>query len=220
MIRRLVLTALLVSLLLPAAQASAAAKPKVTPAERAAITKVIDEYVPAALERKDLRRAYALSGPQVRGGMTLRQWLHGGIPVYPFPAEGAHFPGWLVTWRQGDDVGLSLLVQAEPRTHLGAIAFTIQMTRSHGRWLVNAFLPQATFADPRDGAKVFSEQDLLPSANASALGGDARLSPVWFAVPGGIAAIVFVLLPVGYFVYARRRDRKAYRDYHQLTGGR
>jgi hypothetical protein len=214
---RLAIAVLLASLLLPAT-AAGAGKPKVTPRERAAITAVIDRYVQAAVERKDLKRAYELSGPQVRGGMSLREWLHGGIPVYPFPARDRHHPGWLVTWRDGNDVGLSLLVQAVPKTRLGAIAFNIQMTKVQGRWLVNAFLPQATFSDPRDGAKVFSEQDLLPGF-ASAVGTMARLSPVWFAVPGGLAVLVLVVLPLGYLVYARRRDRRAYREYLRLSDG-
>ena len=212
------LLVLLAALALPAASA-AAEKPKLPPAERAAITRVLDRYVHAALERKDLRLAYMLSGPQVRGGMTLRAWLHGGIPVYPFPARDEHHDGWIADWADADEVGLSLLVQAEPSTRLGAIAFNIQMLKVHGRWLVNAFLPQATFSDPRDDAKVFSEKDLLPSAGGgSALGGDARLSAVWFAVPGGLLAALFLVLPLAYLVHARRRDRRAYRDYLELNG--
>ena len=207
---------LVVALALPAG--AAAAKPKLSKKERAAITAVLDEYVRAALERKDLKRAYELSGPQVRGGMSLWEWLHGGIPVYPFPARDAHYPGWLLSWKQGDDVGLDLLIQADPKTRLGAIAFNIQMTKVRGRWLVNAFLPQATFSDPREGAKVFSEKDLLPNGG-SALGGDARLSPVWFAVPAGVLGLVLVVLPVGYLVYARRRDRRAYQEYLAARGG-
>src|SRR5512135_1917412 len=72
------------ALLLSAAPSASAAR--IATADRAAITAVLNRYVPAALERKDLRLAYELSGPYVRGGMTLKEWLHGGIPVYPFPA--------------------------------------------------------------------------------------------------------------------------------------
>lgn len=212
------LLAVLAALAVPAS-AAAEAKPKVTPAERVAITKVIDAYVPAALERRNLELAYDLSGPQVRGGMSLREWLGGGIPIYPFPARDRHFDGWIPTWRDRTNIGLDLLIQADPKTRLGAIAFRIQMTKLAGRgWVVNAFLPQSTFSDPRDDAKVFSERDLLPSGTQSAAGTDSRLSAVWFALPGGLLFAVFVVLPLGYLAYAKRRDRRAYREYLELNG--
>lgn len=192
-----------------------AAAARVSPDERAAITAVLDRYVPAALERKDLRLAYALSGPYVRGGMTLREWLHGGIPVYPYPARGSHFGGWRLSWQSADDLGLSLLIHPRPGAKTGPIAFDVQMTKSHGRWLVNAFLPRATFAPAGKPAKVFSERDLLPGSSSGAAA-TGRLSPAWFAVLGGLALGLIVLLPGGYLLHARRRDARAYREYLAL----
>lgn len=204
--------ALLLSVVPPASAA------RIATADRAAITAVLNRYVPAALERKDLRLAYELSGPYVRGGMTLKEWLHGGIPVYPFPARGSSFGGWLLSWKAGSDVGLSLLIQPRKGAKTGPIAFDVQMTKQHGRWLVNAFLPRATFAGAGKPAKVFSERDLLPGGGRSSDTGSGRLSPVWFAVPGGVLVGLIVLVPAGYFLYARRRDARAYREYLEARG--
>ena len=209
--------ALLVAALLPAAVPSASAA-RIAQTDRAAITAVLNRYVPAALERKDLRLAYELSGPYVRGGMTLKQWLRGGIPVYPFPARGSSFGGWLLSWKTGDDVGLSLLIQPRKGAKTGPIAFDVQMTKRHGRWLVNAFLPRAMFAGAGKPAKVFSERDLLPGSTRSPDATSGQLSPLWFAVPGGLLVGLIVLVPAGYFVYARRRDSRAYREYLEARG--
>jgi hypothetical protein len=209
-----VLIALLAAAAVLAAPASAA---RVAPAERRQITAVLDRFVPAALERKDLRLAYELSGPYVRGGMTLREWLHGGIPVYPYPAAGSHFGGWLLSWRDGDELGLSLLIQPRKGAKTGPIAFDVQMTKQHGRWLVNAFLPRAMFAGAGKPAKVFSERDLLPNGS-SRDAASGRLSPLWFAVPGGLLGGLVIVVPLGYLLYARRRDARAYREYLAARG--
>ena len=209
--------AVLAAALLLAGVSSASAA-RIAKADRAAITAVLDRYVPAALERKDLRLAYELSGPYVRGGMTLKEWLHGGIPVYPFPARGSSFGGWLLSWKTGDDVGLSLLIQPRKGAKTGPIAFDVQMTKQDGRWLVNAFLPRATFAGAGKPAKVFSERDLLPSGGRGSDAASGRLSPLWFAVPGALLVGLIVLVPLGYVVHARRRDSRAYREYLEARG--
>ena len=196
---------------------AAAAKPHLSSADSKAIAAVLTRYIPAALERKDLRLAYELSGPQIRGGMSLQEWLHGGIPVLPFPARGDEVEGWVLKWASPGDVGLDLLVQPRKSSGIGPIAFNIQMTKSNGRWLVNSFWPQAMFSEAGKEPKVFSERDLLPGgSSAAAVRG--RLSPLWFAVPGGILLSAIVLVPLGYFVYVRRRDARHFREYLQLHG--
>ncbi|HSP72597.1 MAG TPA: hypothetical protein VLN26_09530, partial [Gaiellaceae bacterium] len=150
---------------------------------------------------------------------TLKEWLHGGIPVYPFPARGSSFGGWLLSWRAGNDVGLSLLIQPRKGAKTGPIAFDVQMTKQHGRWLVNGFLPRAMFAGAGKPAKVFSEQDLLPGSSRRADASSGQLSPLWFAVPGGLLLGLIVLVPAGYLVYARRRDSRAHREYLDARGG-
>ena len=213
--KRLALLAAAAALL--ALPPAASAKPHLSSADSQAIAAVLTRYIPAALERKDLRLAYELSGPQVRGGMSLNEWLHGGIPIYPFPARGDKVEGWVLKWANPGDVGLDLLVQPREDAGIGPIAFNIQMTKHNGRWLVDAFWPQAMFSEAGKPPKVFSERDLLPGGS-SAAADRGRLSPVWFAVPGGILLAAIVLVPLGYLLYARRRDARHYREYLQLHG--
>jgi len=216
--KRLVVLALAAAavLMLPAA---AAAKPRLSSGDSKAIADVLTRYIPAALERKDLRLAYELSGPQIRGGMSLKEWLHGGIPIYPFPARGDRVEGWVLKWANPGDVGLDLLVQPRKNSGTGPIAFNIQMTKKNGRWLVDSFWPQAMFSEAGKAPKVFSERDLLPGGS-SASADRGRLSPVWFAVPGGILLSAILLVPLGYLLHVRRRDARHYREYLQLHGER
>ena len=165
--RVLPLVAVAAVLLLPG---TAAAKPHLRSADAKAIAAVLTRYVPAALERKDLRLAYELSGPQVRGGMTLKEWLKGDIPVYEFPARaGPVRPSdWVLQWAEPRDVGVDLFLQ--PRhgvTNVGPIAFGIDMVLRNGRWLVNNFVPQAMFSPAGKAPSVFSQADLGPSGRSA-----------------------------------------------------
>jgi hypothetical protein len=202
---------------------AAAAAPRLRPADSEAIRAVLSRYVPAVLERKDVRLGYQLSGPQVRGTTTLREWLHGGVPVYPFPARGDRIEpdSWTLTYvdpspTRPTDVGLDLMIQPRKGAKAPAIAFRIEMTKIRGAWKVNAFYPEATF---RTGAaKVFSPQDATGNG-ATPQAAQTRISGAWLALPAGLIGAVVLLGPLAYLVLARRRDRRAYRDYLERTGG-
>ena len=43
------------------------------------------EFILTAVARKNLRRAYDLSGPQIRQGQSLKEWMTGNIAVVPYP---------------------------------------------------------------------------------------------------------------------------------------
>lgn len=45
---------------------------------------VAGRFILTAVLRKNLGEAWKLAGPNVRGGLTYKQWLTGNIPVVPF----------------------------------------------------------------------------------------------------------------------------------------
>jgi hypothetical protein len=210
---RLVVIAALAAL--GASAGPAAAAPKLAPADRAAIRDVLTRYIPAVLERRDPRLGYELSGPQVRGSTTLKEWLRGDLPVYPFPARGDRVEGWQLTYAEPGDVGLDLLIQPRKGAKVPAIAFKIQMTKIRGAWKVNAFYPEATFDTAK--AKVFSPQDATANGVAAQVP-QPKISGDWLALPAVLIAAVLVLGPLTWFVVARRRERSAYRAYLERTG--
>jgi hypothetical protein len=170
---------------------------KVTPRDRAAINRTLDRFVPAAVARRNPADAYAVSTPNLRGQATARQWRTGDIPVHPFPARGRAFHGWTVNYAMRDHVNLDLLVMPDLRKERRPIAFTIDLEKIRGRWLVDAVLPIAVFAPlPPQGNRgpVISTYDLVPSGVRGGAGSKSRLSHAWFVVPfvlvaGGLAFV-------------------------------
>lgn len=59
-----------------------------TPERRRAINAVLDAFVPAAVERKDVIRALALVTPAFRAGISRKDWARGRLPVLPYDARG------------------------------------------------------------------------------------------------------------------------------------
>jgi hypothetical protein len=174
---------------------------KVTPRDRAAINKTLDRFVPAAVARRNPAGAYAVSTPNLRSQATARQWRTGDIPVHPFPARGRTFHGWTVNYAMRDHVNLDLLVMPDLRKERRPIAFTIDLEKIRGQWLVDAVLPIAVFAPlPPQGNRgpVISTYDLVPSGVRGGAGSKSRLSHAWFVVPfvlvaGGLALVAGLL---------------------------
>jgi hypothetical protein len=188
---------------------AAAAAPTIAPQDRAAIRSVLNRYIPAMLLRQDVRLGWQLSGPQIRGSSTLREWLHGGVPIYPFPARGDEVKTWTTTYVTPGDIGLDLLIQPRKGAKKLAIAWRIQMTRIRGAWKVNAFYPEATF-DLQSG-KVFSPQDATNNG-ALAMQTQQRVSGRWLLLPLGLGAGVLAAVAIG-LVVRRRRAQAPYREY-------
>jgi hypothetical protein len=200
-------TILLAFLLLAA---PAAAKPELRASDRDAIRDVLNRYIPAVLERTDIALGWKLSGPQVRGTTTLREWQRGGVPVYPYKTRGDRVDSWTTTYVLPGDVGLDLLLQPRKGSKEPAIAFRIEMTKIGGAWKVNAFYPEALFNV--DNGKVFSPQDATPNG-ATPMVPQPRISGSWLALPAALIAALAVLVPTAWVVVGRRREQSAYREH-------
>jgi len=164
------------------------------PATRRALNRLLDRFVPAAVERRDPAAAYDLVTPALRVGDTRRDWARGAIPVPPYDARGTRFHGWLLRYSYPNEVNLQLILMPSERETMGAIVFDVDFKRVAGRWLIDAFMPEATFA--RDGERpgMFSVRDVNPDLPANGLlsrHDKPRLGSIWFLVPG-----LLLLLPL------------------------
>ena len=189
--------------------APAAAQPKLTSAERAAITHSIDVFVNHAVKRSNPGAAFDVVAPEMRPAMTRKSWAGGDIPVYPFPATGTTHP-WNVLYVTRDEVGLELQLQPRAGSKQGPIIFHIYLRPSGKRWLVDSFMPVATLA-PLDAkhSKVRSVRDFSPqnAGGVSLSGGPHRLSSIWLVLP--LALIGSVLIGLVVWGLARVvRDRR------------
>ena len=197
--------------------APAAAAPKLSKADRAAITRTIDAFVNHGVKRVGTAASYDLVAPEMRAGTTRKAWARGDIPVYPFPAAGRTHP-WNILYVTREEVGVELELIPRPHSDVGPIIFHVALTPSHGRWLVNAFMPVATLA-PLDAkkSKVRSVRDFAPqAAGGVSLGGGShgQINRIYIVVP--FAALALVLLGLATWGVTRAvRNRRL----HDRRGG-
>lgn len=173
---------------------------------RQALYALLDRFVPAAVERRDPAAAWDLATPSLRAGDGRRVWARGELPVPPYDAAGSRFHEWVLRYSFRTEVDVQLILLPSKRNPLGAMAFDVAFKRVHGRWLVDAFMPEASFARDDEPARMFSVRDVNPDspANGTVSRHDKpRLGSVWFVVPAGL-----LLLPVAAFAaWALREGR-------------
>jgi hypothetical protein len=188
---------------------------RLTPADRRAIDATLDRFVTAAVLRKNPGSAYDVATPALRGDTSRAEWAKGDLPVFPFPAHG-NFHGITLTWSYPGDVGADLhLISRDQTAEIGAITYSVNLKRMRGRWLVDSFVPSATFTAARPGqqAKVRAQADFGPGA-AVPVKAQARLGGEWFLLPGVVLGLLLLLVGA-YFAVNRRRARLAERDYFE-----
>jgi hypothetical protein len=190
-------------------------------ADRREINRVLDAFVPAAVERKDPLAAYRLATPQMRASATRAEWKRGDIPVYPYPASERR--DWTLNFSLPRYVSLDLFVQPKKGADVGPIAFTVELRRSKGRhWLVDSFFPTAMFPKPTKtsgGGQPLAQPDLTPAnVKGTSQTGKPRVSPYFFLAP-----LVFIglalLVPLVMFVRGKLREERAERIYAKTPRG-
>jgi hypothetical protein len=183
---------------------SASASAQISPSERAAINRTLDGFINHALKRQDADAAWNLVTPDLRTGISRSSWDAGNVPVIPFRAGGKTFHQWTVDSATPTQVNFELIVPAA-KTKDSSIQFFGTIKKIHGRWLVDAFNPSATFG----GGAVVSGSDYAPPPGGGGTG-EATLGSVWIVIPAVLigAGILFLFgwLLFGWFRGRRRRE--------------
>jgi hypothetical protein len=105
---------------------------------------VAARWVRDAVGRLDLAEAWRLSAPELREGMSYKQWLTGNIPVVPYPLKGATGGYSAVAWSTKNDV--SLLWTFVPKKGKASDFYINLRTVGAGRarhWVVYYWGPRA-----------------------------------------------------------------------------
>lgn len=120
------------------AQLASTHRSKLTRADRLAIDRTLDLWVPAALERRNIDTAWRLSGPEFRANATLAQWKDGATAVPAYPAIDRHFHGkWDVIDVEPGSVIFNLALHPRKGAKQPPTVFSGQVVKQDGRWLVN-----------------------------------------------------------------------------------
>jgi hypothetical protein len=181
-----VAVALTLALALPAA---VRADPRQVKPDRAAIDTLLDAFVPAVVEQKDLKAGWNMVAGPART-TSYREWLKGNTSVQSYPARGTTFHGFVVNYSYPGDIGFDLLLQPTKRS-LGAWSFRAEAQKIGGRWRITTWYPVATFAPPGRTQTVLGPNDLGAANSATAAGTESRLHSWVLLIPvlfiGGIA---------------------------------
>jgi len=188
-----------------------------SPASRAAIDATLDAFVPAAVARRHPERAWRLATSAMHVGGTRAGWAHGDLPVPPFPAAGTTFHDWTVSSVHSGVASLVLLLHPRRGTKVGSVSYDVRMRKVGGRWLVDSFVPAASFAAPGSVSGITASPDLAPAPAAPPSAARGRISGTWLAVVPAVLIGLIVLVPAVFFSVHRVRDRRAARRYGSAT---
>jgi hypothetical protein len=114
-------------------------------------------FVTTAVARTDLAAAWKISGPNIRGGFTYKEWLSGNIPVVPYPIETRGFaPRFKIDWSHANDAQLELVLQPKAGLKTRPQLFIVQLKRIAGtngktHWIVDNWVPRTPIAMPVSG---------------------------------------------------------------------
>jgi hypothetical protein len=184
---------------------------RLTPAMRREIDATVDEFVHAAVLRRDIPRSWELAAPDLRVGYTHAEWLKGELPVFPFPANPER-TAWDLDY--ADELEVALNVTLVPRKGVAdppeVFGVSLAPVRRAGarRWLVAAWLPRGSVSQPQAALGETAPpppQAMTPEEReAVRRASEGQIDRVWWLVPAGILALI-VLGPITYFAVLRLR---------------
>jgi hypothetical protein len=125
----------------------AAQTPKVTkqvPLERGARV-AVGRFILTAVARKNLDEAWNLTTPNLRGGLTHKQWMTGNIPVVPMgvPIDKAAITRIISSTKNEAEINVVVLPKANTQ-NVKATLYVVIAKKINGRWLIDYALPQAS----------------------------------------------------------------------------
>ena len=116
-----------------------------------------------------------------RAGVSREDWSRGDLPVFPYVASAASSSTrGRLNYSYPREISVDLLLHPAPKESLGPLAFTAVFKQIGGRWLIDSFVPSASFAPERKAPKVVAHPDFSPLAEGR---GKAQLSPRWRSFP-------------------------------------
>jgi len=105
-------------------------------------------FLLAAAGRENLPLAWKLSGPEIRQGLSYKEWLTGNIPVHFYPADAIDQAPMKVDESYENEVWLEVALLpkkgAEVKAQIFFLGLNAQGKGKNRRWVVNYFQPRAT----------------------------------------------------------------------------
>jgi hypothetical protein len=116
--------------------------------------KVAGRFILTAVARENLGESYGLVHPELRQGMTRKEWLTGDIPVVYYPAEEIDKATFKVDESYPDEAILEVALLSKDARKAKPQVFYIGLKKTGkgaaARWLVNYWVPRAAPQIPTD----------------------------------------------------------------------
>jgi hypothetical protein len=197
------------------------------------VQKALALFLVSAVGRKHPAASWSVAGPDLRSGMTKKEWSTGSIPVQPYPVANKGLGQWdNVEYSYRNAVGLEVLLQPKPGSGQGPVAADVDVIKNRqGRWQVNYFMPKKYHGNPIPAhtrhrvvrhhkrlshkarqARAAKHARIPKKVAAPPNLGGPRQSNGWWALPVGLLALaLFLPILVGTIVWIR--NRRAYNSY-------
>jgi len=161
--------------------------------------------VSTSVSRHHPERSWSIVGPDLREGMTRKQWSSGNIPVVPYPAAGVNL---LRLESMEDQTALVEVVLEPPRnSHLVRKTFQIELHRlpsSSRRWLVSSWVPEGVSE---------SQRVVDASKEPAVVSHREHLSSAWLLAVLGLLVGGLILFPAGLLFRESYQYRRAKADF-------
>jgi hypothetical protein len=109
----------------------------------AGVRRTAQEFILTAVARKNLRRAYAISGPQIVQGQSLKEWMTGNIAVVPYPVDALKVATTKVDYSYKNSAALEVALVPKEGADVKPVIFYMDLIKKQGKWLVNSWVPRS-----------------------------------------------------------------------------
>jgi hypothetical protein len=120
----------------------------------AAETSVARQFLKTAVGRGDLASAWKIAGPNIRGGLTYKEWLTGNIPVVPYPIKSLATARFKIDYSYRNRALLEVALLPKPGANIKPQVFYLGLKRVPGpggkrHWVVDNWVPRTATLVPR-----------------------------------------------------------------------
>jgi hypothetical protein len=136
------------------APAQVAKEPKTVPPSPQA-RKLVSQFLNTAVDRdgsmaaarRKLEAAWKISSPNVRGGLSKKEWLTGNIPVVPYDVSNVERAPVRLDWSYPNEASFAVMLLPKNGSSEKPQTFFITVKKygkgANARWMVDYFAPYA-----------------------------------------------------------------------------
>ena len=114
--------------------------------------RVVAQFINTAVARKNLAQAWKISGPEIKAGLTHKQWLSGEIPVIPYDIASVSRAPVRLDWSYPKEVGFTVSLLPKDGSSEKPQTFNITVKKygkgASAKWLVEYWAPYSPAAVP------------------------------------------------------------------------